>query len=106
MAHLGVWRWSGVVHLVDTNDELLHTQGVGKQRMLTSLAILRNTSLKLAGTSSNNQHSTVSLKWRCTTNECNKFTKLENRMDIKNKVPGVKNKFSDSGNFHLPKHKR
>lgn len=68
MAHLGVWRWSGVVHLVDANDELLHTQGVGKQRMLTGLAILRNTSLKLAGTSSNNQHSTVSLKWRGTTN--------------------------------------
>ena len=50
------------VHLVDSNDELLHTQSVGQQGVLTGLAVLGDTSLKLTNTSSNDQHGAVSLK--------------------------------------------
>merc|ERR1719452_423497 len=57
---LGEFRLSAV-HLVDSNHHLLHTQSKAQQNMLTSLAILRDTSLKLSSTSSNNQHSTISL---------------------------------------------
>jgi len=53
-------RLSGV-HLVDTNDELLHTQGVGKQSVLAGLTVLRDTSLELTGTTGNNQDSAISL---------------------------------------------
>jgi len=58
---LAVGRLSGV-HLVDTNDELLHTQGEGQQSMLTGLTVLGDTSLELTNTSSNDQHSAVSLR--------------------------------------------
>lgn len=37
----------GGVHLVDGHDELLYTQGIGKQSMLTGLTILGDTSLEL-----------------------------------------------------------
>lgn len=52
----------GGVHLVDSNDELLYTQGEGQQGVLTGLAVLGDTSLELTNTSSNDQHSAVSLK--------------------------------------------
>jgi len=55
-------RWLGVVYLVDANDELLHTQGESKKGMLSGLAVLRNTSLKLTSTAGNNEHSTVGLR--------------------------------------------
>ena len=32
--------WSSAVHLVDSNDELLHTKGVGKKGMFSGLAVL------------------------------------------------------------------
>ena len=51
----------GGVHLVDGNDELLDTQGVGKQSVLTSLAILGDTSFELTSTGSNDEDSTISL---------------------------------------------
>lgn len=51
----------GSVHLVDGNDELLDTQGVGEQSVLTGLAILGDTSLELTSTGSDNQDSAVSL---------------------------------------------
>merc|ERR1719239_971535 len=44
---LGVGGLGGV-HLVDGHDELLHTQGVGKQSVLPGLSILGDTSLKLS----------------------------------------------------------
>ena len=51
----------GGVHLVDGDDELLDTEGVGKQSVLTSLAILGDTSLELTSTGSDNQDSAVGL---------------------------------------------
>ncbi len=60
IALLAVGGLSGV-HLVDSNNKLFHSQGVGKQGMLTGLSVLRDTSLELTNTSSDNQHGTVSL---------------------------------------------
>ena len=51
----------GGVHLVDANNELLHSQGESQESVLTSLAVLGDTSLKLTHTTSNDEHSTVSL---------------------------------------------
>jgi hypothetical protein len=51
----------GGVHLVDGNDELLDTQGVGKQSVLTSLAILGDTSLELTSTGGNDEDSAIGL---------------------------------------------
>jgi hypothetical protein len=51
----------GSVHLVDGNDELLDTESVGKQGMLTGLAILGDTSLELTSTSSDNEDSAIGL---------------------------------------------
>jgi hypothetical protein len=51
----------GGVHLVDGNDELLHTKGVGEKGVLTSLAILGDTSLELTSTGSNDENSAISL---------------------------------------------
>lgn len=42
-----VLRPFGGIHLVDSHDELLYTQRVGKQSVLTGLTILRDTSLEL-----------------------------------------------------------
>jgi hypothetical protein len=49
------------VHLVDGNDELLDTEGVGEQSVLTSLAVLGDTSLELTSTGGNDENSAVSL---------------------------------------------
>lgn len=49
------------VHLVDGNDELLDTQSVGEQGVLTSLAILGDTSLELTSTGSDNKNSAIGL---------------------------------------------
>ena len=54
-------RGLGRVHLVDTDNQLLDTQGVGQQGVFAGLAVLGNTSLKLADTTSNNQDSAISL---------------------------------------------
>jgi hypothetical protein len=51
----------GGVHLVDGDDELLDTKGVGKQGVLTSLAILGDTSFKLTSTGGNDENGTISL---------------------------------------------
>jgi hypothetical protein len=51
----------GGVHLVDGDDELLDTQGVGKQSVLTGLAILGDTSLELTSTGSNDENSAIGL---------------------------------------------
>lgn len=61
VTNLTVW-WLSTVHLVDSYDELFHTQRVGQEGMLTRLPILRDTSLKLSRTSRDNQYSTVSLR--------------------------------------------
>ena len=51
----------GGVHLVDGDDELLDTQGVGEQSVLTSLAILGDTSLELTSTGGNDENSAIGL---------------------------------------------
>lgn len=52
----------GGVHLVDGDDELLDTQGVGEQSVLTSLAILGDTSLELTSTGGNDENGAVGLR--------------------------------------------
>jgi hypothetical protein len=51
----------GGVHLVDGDDELLDTEGVGEQSVLTGLAILGDTSLELTSTGSDDENSAVGL---------------------------------------------
>lgn len=51
----------GSVHLVASNNELLDTEGVGEQSVLTSLAILGDTSLELTSTGGNDKNSAVGL---------------------------------------------
>ncbi|TRY53637.1 hypothetical protein DNTS_025313 [Danionella cerebrum] len=58
---LAVRRLHGV-HLVNSNNELVHSQRVGKEGMLTGLSVLGDTSLKLTNASSDNQNVTVSLE--------------------------------------------
>jgi len=55
----------GGVHLVDGDDELLDTEGVRKQSVLTSLAILGDTGLEFTSTSRNDEDSTVGLRGTC-----------------------------------------
>merc|ERR1719365_110350 len=57
---LGVW-WLGGVHLVDADDELLDAQGVGKKGVLTSLAVLGDTSLEFTGAGSDDQDTAIGL---------------------------------------------
>lgn len=49
------------VHLVEGNDELLHTEGEGKQSVLTGLAILGDTSLELTSTGANDENGAIGL---------------------------------------------
>merc|ERR1712232_920242 len=52
----------GGVHLVDGDDELLDTKGVGEQGVLTGLAILGDTSRELTSTSGNDEDGAVGLR--------------------------------------------
>jgi hypothetical protein len=49
------------VHLVEGNDELLNTEGEGKQGVLTGLAILGDTSLELTNTGGDDENSAIGL---------------------------------------------
>jgi len=49
------------VHLIDGNDELLDTEGVGEQSVFTSLTILGNTGLELTGAGSDDENGAVGL---------------------------------------------
>jgi len=51
----------GGVHLVDGDNELLDTESVGEESVLTSLAILGDTSLELTSTSGNDENGAISL---------------------------------------------
>jgi len=53
---------SGGVHFVDTNDELLHAQGVGEKSMLTGLAVLGDTGFKFTGSGGDDEYGAVSLR--------------------------------------------
>ena len=62
----GLWimtgkAYLGGIHLVDGDNELTHTEGVGEQSVLTSLAILGDTSLELTSTGSDNEDSAIGL---------------------------------------------
>lgn len=49
------------VHLVNGDDELSDTEGEGEERVLTSLAILGDTSLKFTSTTGDDENGTISL---------------------------------------------
>jgi len=53
--------WLSVVHLVDTDDQLLDTKGVGEQGVLTGLSVLGDTGLEFSDTSSDDKYGTISL---------------------------------------------
>merc|ERR1740128_695733 len=55
-------RGLGGVHLVDTDDKLLHSKSVGEQSVFSGLSVLGDTGLKLASTGSNDKNSTISLR--------------------------------------------
>merc|ERR1719400_1488365 len=57
---LRVWGLGGV-HLVDGDDQLLDAEGVGEQGVLSGLSILGDTSLELASSGGDNEHTAVSL---------------------------------------------
>ena len=44
--------WLGVVHLVDTNDELFDTKGESEKSVLSSLTVLSDTGFKFTNTGS------------------------------------------------------
>lgn len=52
----------GSVHLVDGNDELLDTKGVGKEGVLAGLSILGDTSFEFTSTGGDNEDSAISLR--------------------------------------------
>lgn len=51
----------GGVHLVDGNDELLDTKGVGKKSVLTGLTVLGDTGLELTSTGGDDENSAIGL---------------------------------------------
>ena len=55
----------GGVHLVDGNDELLDTEGVGKEGVLPGLTVLGDARLKLSGSGGDDKHSTIGLAGSC-----------------------------------------
>jgi hypothetical protein len=59
-----IFRPFGSVHLVDGDNELLDAKGVCKKSVLTSLAILGDTSFELTDTGGDDENGTISL--RCT----------------------------------------
>jgi len=57
---LAVW-WLGGVHLVDSDNHLLDTQGVGQQCVFSGLTVLGDTSLEFTNTGSDYQDSAIGL---------------------------------------------
>jgi len=58
---LAVRAGGGGIHLVDADDQLLHSQSVGKESVLTGLSVLGDTGFKLARTGGNDEHAAISL---------------------------------------------
>ena len=54
-------RGSSRVHLVDGDDQLLHTEGEGEEGVFAGLSILGDTSLELTDTGSDDKNGAVSL---------------------------------------------
>jgi len=61
---LRVWGLSGV-NLVNADNQLLDTQGVGQQSMLTGLTILGDTGFEFTSSRGNDQDTTISLGGSC-----------------------------------------
>ena len=61
--------WLGRVHLVDADNQLFDTQGVGQQGVLTGLTVLGDTGLEFTHTGSDNQYTTISLGSTCNFNK-------------------------------------
>ena len=57
---LRVWWLSGV-HLVDSDDELLDTEGEGEESVLTGLTVLGDAGLELTDTSGDDENGTIGL---------------------------------------------
>jgi len=57
---LAVWWLSGV-HLVDSNNELLDTEGVGEESVLSGLAVLGDTSFELTNTGGDDEDGAIGL---------------------------------------------
>jgi len=57
---LGV-LWLGVVHLVDTNDELLDAKGESEESVLSGLTVLSDTSLELTDTGGDDEDGAIGL---------------------------------------------
>ena len=55
-------RWLSGVHLVDSDNELLDAKGVSEQSMLTGLAILGDTGLKITSAGRNDEDTAIGLK--------------------------------------------
>merc|ERR1719192_2851445 len=55
---LGVWGLGGV-HLVDGDDELLDTEGVGEEGVLPGLPVLGDASLELSSSGGDDEHTAV-----------------------------------------------
>merc|ERR1719347_2329490 len=53
---------SGRIHLVDTDDQLLDTQGEGQEGVFAGLAILGDASLELTMASGDDEHGTICLR--------------------------------------------
>ena len=98
--YLGVFGLGGV-HLVDTNDELLHTEGVSQQSVLTGLTILGDTGFELTSTGSNDQHGTISLQVKVKISE-NKSSKrsISHEIKIEQGGPFMVPTFQDWQNSH------
>jgi len=52
----------GRVHLVDRDNDLAHTEGIGEKSMLAGLAVLGDTCLEFTSAGSDNQDTAVSLR--------------------------------------------
>jgi hypothetical protein len=53
--------WLGVVHLVDTNDELLDTEGESEKSVLSSLTVLSDTGFELTDTGGDDEDGAIGL---------------------------------------------
>jgi len=54
--------WLSVVHLVDSNDELLDTEGESEESMFSGLTVLSDTSFELTNTSGDNEDGAIGLR--------------------------------------------
>jgi len=58
---LAIRSGRGGVHLVDTDDELLDSEGVSEESVLTGLSVLGNTGFELTSTGGDDEHTAIGL---------------------------------------------